>query len=254
MSATDPRSQTGSPGSPARQRGEPRGAVEGRWTVLVALAISAFVSGSCGDLTSGGFGSVEVEVIADSVRNERAQTPLSSFEPAPGGEVARSRAQAEERAREGATRRLDPIVGSLTLRARVEIRQRTGEWLEVTGGPQEVALSLDGSGTAIIARNTLPTGDYDRARVEFGRVEAEVIRGLRVNGDTISGKIPVERAGGGRILLERPIRMEVTERGRAGLLVEMRAPRWLLRVDRLRRIVDRRDFLDLVRIRVRRES
>lgn len=105
-----------------------------------------------------------------------------------------------------------------------------------------------------MARGDFPAGRYDRVAVVFRRVEAEIRRGLVVDGDTIRGRIQVELEADRRIGVVRRIDLEVREGATTVLVLEMRASRWLLRVDRIRRVVEASDFRDLFRLRVRQGS
>jgi len=217
---------------------------------VAAAATLALGAAGCGDLTSGGFGQVEVEMAADSVDAPAAaadaRTPVASSVGGPGPTLVRSTPPPVSHGR------TDRIVGRLTLRAALEARTVDGEWIRLLEDLREITLDLDGSGARLLARRAgIPAGRYDRIRLTFGRIEAEVVRGLTVDGDTIRGRVPVELDSGGRLRIEQPLEMEVREGRVTVLLVELRAPRWLRRLDRVRGRVPATEFRRLLRVRVR---
>lgn len=218
----------------------------GRWALGVAAVLSVLFAGGCGDLTSGGFGEVEVEVSADStVAADMAGSEAAALQPSVAGTPAAAGS------RIAAPAQLGPIVGRLTVRVRVLVRHGPASWLEVTDGFQEIELTLTGGGSTVVARRSLPAGRYDRVMLVFGGVVAEVVRGLVVDGDTIRGTIPVELGTDRRLALVRDVGFDVVEGTTSGLVVEMRASRWLRRVNRILRRVAASDFGELLRIRVR---
>ena len=228
---------------------------EARWTIRrCAGAIAAalpflLVAGGCGDLTSGGFGELEVEMAADSVPDGGATAdPRTPFQSAAGSDAAGAASLA------GLDHASLILEGRLSAEVRVLVRRGVADWEEVTDGPQEVVLFLGEGGTGLVARDDFPAGRYDRVAIVFTRVEVDVVRGLVVDGDTIRGRIRVELESDRRIGIVRRLDLEVRQGRTSVLLLEMRASRWLRRVDRLRRVVDAVDFRELFRVRVREGS
>ncbi|NIP60254.1 MAG: hypothetical protein GWM92_18050 [Gemmatimonadetes bacterium] len=202
-----------------------------RALAVAAVAVLPFLllAGGCGDLTSGGFGELEVEMAADSLSGDGAVS---------------SSMQASSYAS-------SLIEGTLTAQVRVFVRRGVLDWEEVTDGAQTVVLTLGEAGSGLVARDEFPAGRYDRVLIVFRRVEVEIVRGLVVDGDTIRGRIRVELEADRQIAIVRLIDLVVRDGERSVLLMEMRASRWLLRVDRLRRVVEAVDFRELFRVRVR---
>lgn len=205
-----------------------------RALAAAAVAVLPFllVTGACGDLTSGGFGELEVEMAADSLSGD--------------GGVASSLMAGSYAS--------SLIEGTLTAQVRVFVRRGVLDWEEVTEGAQTLVLTLGEAGTGLVARDEFPAGRYDRVLIVFRRVEVEIVRGLVVDGDTIRGRIRVELEADRQIAIARLIDLVVRDGERTVLLMEMRASRWLLRVDRLRRVVEAVDFRELFRVRVREGS
>lgn len=199
----------------------------GSHILLMALTLSA-----CGDVTGGGAGGeIEVVVAADSVL------------------VAQTLAQLTALADEGS----GPIEGTLTARVRSFIGGEVrGEWQELTEGPQEVTLPLDGSEVRVLARANLPPGSYVGTRTIFGRVEAVVTRGLTVDGQPITGTVPVDIGPTGMLeIIEPNLLVEVGADRTTELAIELNSRIWLRLLNRVNQQVDPRDFRGVVRVRVK---
>ncbi|MEX2529284.1 MAG: hypothetical protein WD960_00800 [Gemmatimonadota bacterium] len=93
------------------------------------------------------------------------------------------------------------IEGTLTVRVRSFVRRGRGDWEELTDGLQEITVSLDRPEPVEVARRSLPEGRYNAVRTIFGRVEAEVVRGLTVGGEPITGTIQVDLGPEGTLTL-----------------------------------------------------
>jgi hypothetical protein len=160
----------------------------------IFVAISGIVSlEACGDLTAGGAGEVEIEIIADSVSVASA---------------------------------IAPIEGTLTVGLQIFARRGTRE-VELTDGVQVLELPLDGSSSMIVSRKTLPSGSYRGERIVFSRIEADVEDGLEVGGEPFLGAVEVELGVGNRVEIPWAVDLGIPEGGVSTLILEMRAPRWL---------------------------
>ncbi len=187
------------------------------------LAVALF--GGCGgNVTSGGFGEVEVLLTSDAAEELAGAARVL----APTGH--------------------EPLVGTLSVTVRSFVREGESRWIEVTSGPQEIVVPLEDPTPVVVARATLPEGDYDAVRTLFGRIRVNVERGLVVNGEPIVGELRVEVGSDGILVMEeRGLRVE---RDTAlPLLLEMRARRWLAFVDRERRVIEGPDFRREFRVR-----
>jgi hypothetical protein len=174
----------------------------GAW-LGVTLALSA-----CGDLTAGGAGEVEIEIIADSV----------------SGSVVAS-----------------PIQGTLTIGVQIFAQNGPRE-VELTNGVQELQIALDGSSLGTVSRRVLPSGRYRGGRIVFRKVEADVQGGLLVEGQPFVGDVVVDLGPDNRLSFPWSTELEVTENATVHLVVEMRAPRWLRLLNRDQRRVSRESF------------
>lgn len=181
----------------------------------------------CGDLTSGGVGDLDVVVAADSV----------SLSTAAGSS--------------GPSRQIGPaeLAGTLTLGIQVFVLHPPGRWVEVTDGPQEVVMDLESVEPVTLARATVAAGRYRGVRTVFRRVEANVVRGLIVDGQPVIGLVRVQLGDGGALVVDDPTEVEVPVGGEASLLVDLHTTRWLRLLNLELRQVTASDFQGQVRLR-----
>jgi hypothetical protein len=211
----------------------------------LAVLTAWLVASACGNLTSGGFGDLEVLVATDSVPSLRAEQATQSVVPVP---LRQARTQSQ-------------IEGTLTMRIQVfaflapstlgrfVLRgdAAAGEWIEVTDGVREIVLSLSETGAGILARKELPAGTYTAVRTVFLHVEAQVEGGLVVDGVPIRGPVRVDLGGDRRLVVETPIELNIADGGEARINVNLHTQRWI-RLLNAQRQVRSQDFAGEVRI------
>ncbi len=83
----------------------------------------------------------------------------------------------------------------------------------------------------------------------FRRVVAEVQRGLEVDGEPITGSILVDLGPEDRLQVDTAIELDVVEETISELAVDLHTARWLRRLDRDLRQVDRAHFEEELRLR-----
>lgn len=221
-------------GAPKRDRRRVRGC--GTRRGLVGLLAGAVVLAGCGNVTSGGLGDVEVVLSSDEVEEL--------------GEVATAALLAEI-AGPAATSHLLPIEGTLTVRVRSYARRGVADLVELTDGIQELTLSLSDPEPVEIARRALPAGGYEGVRTFFGRIEANITRGLVIDGDTIRGTVAVDLGPAGTFSTVTLTPFEVLEGAPTVVAIEMQSRVWLRLVDAVLRRVDLDDFRRVLRVQVR---
>jgi hypothetical protein len=251
-----------------------------RWAATAcALALALAFWGCGGNVTSGGFGEVEVQVssdaVAEAVETGMMAAAVSAAMPAratPGDRPAGpSSPGAASSASPGAAGSGSPgasalpamavlppmaglagdgsgLQGTLTVTVRSFVREGRARWVEITDGPQEVVLPLDDPTPVVVARASLPEGEYEAVRTVFGRIRVQVTGGLLVGGAPFTGELQIPVAGGGLLVAEERL-LRVERRSPLALLLELRAPRWLPLVDRESRTVPEVDFRREFRVR-----
>jgi hypothetical protein len=167
-----------------------------------------FFLGACGDLTAGGAGEVEIEIISDTVGVSAVTTPIE---------------------------------GTLTVGVQIYARQGLRQ-VELTDGIQELDLPLAGGASTVVSRRSIPAGRYRGERIVFRKVEADVEDGLEVGGVPFLGAVAVELGPGDRIEIPWSVDLSVTESAVSSLVLEMRAPRWLRLLQADLRRVSRESF------------
>lgn len=202
---------------------------------LCLIGVLSFVTG-CGNLTSGGFGEVEVILTSDEV------TELQ--------EEARSIVLADA----AATSHGSTVEGTLTVRVRSYARRGLGDFVELTDGVQEVTVSLSDPQPVEIARRPLPAGSYDAVRTFFGRIEANIESGLVIDGVDIRGIVPVDLGSTGTFSVVTLTGFEVFENTPTVVAIEMQSRVWLRLVNAVLQRVDLEDFRRVLRVRVRVRS
>lgn len=202
---------------------------------LAALALAWAFVGCGGNLTSGGFGDVEVLVSSDEVEEVQAATTAAIL--------------AELGVPAGSSH-TDPIVGTLTVRMRSFARRGIGDFVELTDGVQELTLSLDDPVSVEVARRSVPAGRYDAVRTFFGRIEAYIESGLVIDGVPIEGRVPVDLGGDGFSVVTYT-GFDVFEDVPTVVAIDMQSRLWLRLASAVLQRVDLDDFRRIFRVRVR---
>lgn len=180
----------------------------GRAGGALALAGLVLFLPGCGELTSGGVGEIEFEIVGDSLAVAAAS---------------------------------DPVLGTLTVGLQAFV-QRGAREVELTDGIQEVTLSFAGGGEVLVAERSLPSGSYGVGRFVFHSIEGVVTGGLEVDGEPFMGAVEVTFAPENPIEIPWVAQVDVPEEGSTRLVLEMRASRWLRLLNREGGAVSREDF------------
>jgi hypothetical protein len=204
------------------------------FVMAVSICLGAVALASCGNVTSGGVGDVEVVLTSGEVIDLSAtvQSALVSG-------IARSTE--------------DGIQGTLTVRVRSFARRRDGEFEELTDGVQELTLSLQDPEPVEIARRALSAGRYEAVRTFFSRIEAEVTSGLVIDGVPVEGTIPVDLGALGTLSVVDLNGFDVWEGAPTVITLEMQSRVWLRLVNAVARRVDLDDFRRIFRVRIRQD-
>lgn len=211
----------------------------------LAVLAASLVTSACGNLTSGGFGDLEVLVATDSVPSLRAEQATQSVVPVPQRQAgSQSQLDGTLTMRIQVFAFLAPsTLGRFVLRGDVA----AGEWIEITDGVREIVLSLSETGSGILARRELPAGAYTSIRTVFLHVEALVEGGLVVDGVPIRGPVRVDLGGDRRVVVETPIELNIANGGEARINVNLHTQRWI-RLLNAQRQVRSQDFAGEVKV------
>jgi hypothetical protein len=202
---------------------------------LAGLAFAMTAAGGCGNVTSGGFGDVQVLVSSDEVEDVQEQAASAIL---------------TELGAPSTTSYEESIVGTLSLSLRSFARRGVGDFVELTDGVQEVTLPLDDPAPVEVASRAMPAGRYDAVRTFFGHVEATIESGLVIDGQIIEGPVTVDLGEDGFSTVSY-IGFDVWEDAPTVIAIDMQSPVWLRLVDVVLRRVDLDDFRRIFRVRVR---
>lgn len=200
------------------------------WMALIAV----LALGGCGkDFVAGGARDVEVHATGDATPDGSASAARVSLAPTEG---PRSLSAAAAQ-------------GTIAFDARVSLAS-SNRIEEVNRTPSSASVRIDGRDTVRLTSGEVPRGGYDRVRVVFTRVEADVTSGLVIGGVTITGRVGVAIAPGDSIVVERPVSL-----GGQGddvrLLVDLDASAWLASASVVTRIVPAAAFQSAIKLRTR---
>lgn len=210
----------------------------GRADAAIGLLASALLAGCAGDLTSGGVGELEVVVVGDTLTTGGLASSVSELL-APYLEGTASSHGGPH------------LVGDVTVWMQTYVRRGIRDWVEVTDGRQEVTVSIPGGEAQIAVRPDFPAGEYTHVRNRFFKLEVEIVQGLDVAGEPITGLVTVYFGLLGRADAPQPIELTLDEGSTDTLVVELRAGTWLPRLNRFTRRVAADDFVDALRVRRR---
>lgn len=202
------------------------------------MALAAALLAACGNLTAGGVGEVSVALSGDAPDAALLAGSSSAAAPAPG---APSLTNHDGGAPEG------EVEAEFTL----FLVSESGSVLQLGG--DRIRLRVDVSGRneldAVDAQQ-VPPARYTELQVLFSEIEAEIDRGLVIDGVEVTGRIEVELEDL-TLLVIRSIDLTVEGGGSSNLVVDLNAPAWLQFVDPVTQIVNEAAFADLIAVSVR---
>lgn len=211
------------------------------------LAVLTGVVASCGgNLTSGGLSDVQVFVAGNDAEARAAAAPATAEGPVSGVPPAGGAVGARVPGLQVAP---GTILGTVTVVLQVELMGADRRWVQITDGPQAVTVGLDTADGSLLVARALDAGRYIRARTTFLRVEADVREGLVVEGEEVTGAIPVELPLAG-LRVEDGLFLELEEGNPGRLVVALNSQLWLRLVNANLRRVPQSIFQQAVRVRV----
>lgn len=191
--------------------------------LLVVLA-------GCGNLTAGGLSEAEVTVSGDAT-----DPPVAQATAGQGTMGAEGESEAE---------------GEIEAEFIAYLENGSGASEPLSAGPIRVRVDVQGvreEGTGIVA---VPAGRYTALRLAFTEIEVEVDAGLIVNGQEITGIVPVDFEADS-LTVVKPVRLDLEAGDRIELLVDMNTQDWLFQVDPDLQVVAEQIVANSITVRVR---
>ncbi|HEY0154412.1 MAG TPA: hypothetical protein VGB92_20535 [Longimicrobium sp.] len=199
------------------------------------MALGAVLAlGGCGkDFVAGGARDVEVHATGDATSEGSPSAARMSLAPADG---PRSLSAAAAQ-------------GTVTFDARVSLVS-SAQVEEVNRTPASTSVRIEGRDTVRLTTGEVRRASYDRVRIVFTRVEADVASGLVIGGVSVTGRVAVAIAPADSIVVERPVSLG-DEDDDVRLLIDLDASAWLASTNVVTRIVPAAAFQSAVKVRTR---
>lgn len=201
-----------------------------RMKTTFAAAVLALGLAACDEGTTGPGGDASMQVAA------RGDTPASASRV--GGEAPTY------------SRALGGAEGTVDFRARVYVRTDGGSWLELTQRAARQA-TVDAAGRTeaeLVGSARVEATHYDRVRVVFEDVDADVRGGIVIGAGLLTGAVTVDLRGDRQVVVERSVDVDVSAGGSARLLVDLNADAWLNQASAQSRTVSETAFESAVRV------
>lgn len=142
--------------------------------------------------------------------------------------------------------------GQVEVRARVLVQTSTGAWVDLTRGMAEQTVDASGrAGAKLLATTQVSAGGYNRVRVEFERVRANVLAGVQIGAGPLQGMVTVELGSDGKVVVEREVAFQARGEASTEVLVNLNADQWLGRADATTRTTSEAAFQSAVTITAR---
>ena len=201
-----------------------------RMNTTFAAAVLAMGLAGCGEGATGPGGDASMQVAA------RGDTPGSASRADGGAAAAYSQG-------------LGQAEGTVDFRARVYVRSDAGAWLELT--QQAAQRTVDAAGRTeaqLVGSARVEATHYDRVRVVFEEVDADVRGGIVIGAGLLTGAVTVDLRGDNQVTVERSVDVDVTAGGSARLLIDLNADAWLSQASAQSRTVSETAFESAVRV------
>ncbi|HEX8272174.1 MAG TPA: DUF4382 domain-containing protein [Longimicrobiaceae bacterium] len=200
-----------------------------RMKTTFTAAVLALGLAGCDEGTTGPGGDASMQVAA------RGDTPGAASRADGGAAYSQALGTAE---------------GTVDFRARVYVRTDAGAWLELTERAAEQA-TVDAAGRAeaeLVGRARVEATHYDRVRVVFEDVDADVRGGIVIGAGLLTGAVTVDLRGDNQVVVERSVDVDVAAGGSARLLIDLNADAWLNQASAQSRTVSETAFESAVRV------
>lgn len=200
--------------------------------LAAALVLGACDSGTLGTSRGTDSGDSQMQV---SVRGDDAQTTSQSLQSADGGAPSFNHTDAQ---------------GTVTFQARVYVQSTTSGWVEITNGVAgQGTVDASGHGQALaFASSRLEAGSYNRVRVVFEDVEANLSTGIQIGTGLLTGSVSVNLEGDGQVVVEREVTVTATDGATSQVLINLNSGAWLSTTNVATRTVNEAAFRTAVQV------
>ena len=141
--------------------------------------------------------------------------------------------------------------GTIDFRARVYVQSSTSGWVELTSQAASAAsVAASGHGEAVaFASSRVQAGSYNRVRVVFEDVDANISGGLQLSaGGLLTGSVSVNLESDGQVVVEREVNVTASSGATTRLVLNLNADAWLSRASATTRTVAEAEFRNAVQI------
>lgn len=140
--------------------------------------------------------------------------------------------------------------GTIDFRARVYVQSSASGWVELTNQAASAAsVAASGHGEAVaLTTARVRAGSYNRVRVVFEDVDANLSSGLQISTGLLSGRVSVNLEGDGQVVVERDVNVSARAGATTRLVLNLNADAWLNRANAQTRTVAESEFRGAVRI------
>lgn len=205
-----------------------------KMTSTLAAALVMALAACDGDVTGSGSGDARLQV---SARGDDA--PASQSVSVRDGAPSYTHTSAQ---------------GTIDFRARVYVQSSTSGWVELTNQAASAAsVAASGHGEAVaFASSRVEAGSYNRVRVVFEDVDANISGGLQLStGGLLTGSISVNLESDGQVVVEREVNVSASSGATTQLVLNLNADAWLTRANATTRTVSEAEFRNAVQITAR---
>lgn len=140
--------------------------------------------------------------------------------------------------------------GTEQFTARVYMQTSSGAWVALTEeAAQNVTVDAYGrSGGQVVAIETIEARSYDRVRVVFDRVSANVMGGIQLGiGGLLTGTVQVNFGTDSEIVVEREVEVTAREGTTTTLVINLNTDAWLSQAAAQAKAVSEAEFESAVR-------
>lgn len=184
-------------------------------TAVPLLALLA-VTGCGPELLGGAQGEVRTVATSDEGGSAQHSEPGTT---SPSFGMASAAASADGQA--------SGVTGEILVDAAAWLITEDGDEVALTDGQVPGTFRIEGAGETLLGREDVEARRYTAVRIAFTRVTALVEGGLTLDGEPTVGPVYVDLGATGRLLVERPVQLNVESRTTRTLVLDLDAHEWL---------------------------